>query len=110
MRRLVCAAALFIVLLVAAPAGAQVRDPLDPLLTTGSETGTDTDTGTTTDTPVTTPPAENPLVNPPSPTDDLPNTGTDPKNLLALAYVLLAAGAVMVAISHVGQPNPRRAF
>ena len=109
MRRLVCAAALFSVLLLAAPAVAQVRDPFDPLLTTGSET--DTDTGITTDTPpVTTPPAETPLVNPPPPSDDLPNTGADPKNLLTLAYVLLAAGGVMVAISHVGEPYPRRAF
>ena len=108
MRRLVCAAALFAVLFVAAPAGAQVRDPFDPLLTTESKTDTTAPSGETGTTPVVTPPESDPIENPPPPTDGLPNTGSDPKNLLALAYVLLAAGTVMVAISHLGELRTRR--
>ena len=82
---------------MAAPAWAQeTRDPFDPLLSNEtSESGT-TETGssdpTTTD-PVT-PPAEEPPAETPLPSDDdLPQTGTDPRNWLAVAYVLVAAGA-----------------
>ena len=88
--------ALIVVLMLAAPASAQsVRNPFDPLLST-------TTTDSSTD-PITTDPTdpvidEVPLDNPAPSTDDLPNTGGDPKNWLGISYVLLAMGAALLVI------------
>ena len=107
MRRLACLVGVFTVLFLAAPAAAQeLRDPFDPLLTTGGSDTTDT-VPPTSDTPVTTPPTENPLETP-TPTDNLPTTGSDPKSWLALGYFLLAAGTTMIAMARVAEHGARR--
>ena len=106
MRRLACLVGVFTVLFLAAPATAQeLRDPFDPLLTTG---GSDTTDPVTSDTPVTTPPTDTPLENPTPPTDNLPTTGSDPRSWLALGYFLLAAGTTMIAMARVAESGARR--
>ena len=108
MSRLAAVLAVVAVVLLPGAAHAQeagLRDPFDPLLTTGDETTTTTDTGngdttstidTTTDTDIDT-----------VPTEDLPTTGTDPRSWLALAYVLLAAGAGILAYARFNRGHER---
>lgn len=89
----------------AAPSG--LRDPFDPLLTVDTGDGTTTD-GTPTadtdtdDTTTTTDPA-------PAPSDDgLPTTGRDAMDWLVLAYVLVALGGGLLAVSRVARPARKR--
>ena len=105
MCRLACLVGVFTVVFLAAPAAAQeLRDPFDPLLTTG---GSDTTGTVTSDPPVSTPPTDTPLENP-TPTDNLPTTGSDPKSWLALGYFLLAAGTTLIAMARVAEHGTRR--
>lgn len=93
MRKLlvVLSASAFVALAFAAPAAAQ-RDPFDPLIEEGgTTTGVSSGTGTGV--------APAPAV--PVSGDGLANTGADPSPWLALAYVLIGAGAAAVAMSGV---------
>ena len=100
-RALVSAAILMILALTAGPATAQnLRDPFDPLLTTGSSTTAPGENGEAgVDPEPFTPSDEGPSTEPPPATDDLPHTGAAATEWLALAYVLLVAGAGLWALS-----------
>lgn len=81
-----------------------LRNPFDPLL--GTEEGTttsDTDTGDTTGTTDTTDTTTTDTDTGTAADDDLPTTGADPRSWLALAYVLLAAGAGILAYVRVNR-------
>ena len=82
---------------LSSPALAQtsgLRDPFEPLISPEDETPTDT---TNTDT-TTTDPTE-PTVTVPDPDDGLPNTGSNTTDWLAIAYVLVAAGAGTLSLA-----------
>ncbi len=104
MRRalLLLVAAVIALLSIAAPAGAQARDPFDPLVdenaaTTGTVTGTTTvDAGTdptTTDTFVE--------------TERLANTGSNVQPWLMVAYTLMALGAASLVVGRMRAPVRR---
>ena len=102
MRRtlLLLAAAAIAVLAVAAPAGAQARDPFDPLIdenvTTGTVDGTTTVDGQTDD-----------VVDTVVETERLANTGSDVEPWLVVAYTLVAMGGAALALSRTRAPVRR---
>ena len=110
MRKLVLLFALLAAVLAPTAARAQeagLRDPFDPLITVEDDTTTtttDTDTTDTDDTTTTTTDTDPD----PAPTDGLPTTGSDPRSWLAIAYVLLAAGAVILALTREVRALPRK--
>lgn len=94
--------------LLAAPAGAQtsgLRDPFDPLVLPGVLPGDSTapTSPTVPDDPVVAP---DPDPAPPV-TDDLPTTGGNPRDWVAIAYMLIAIGTGLVAFARVNDPPPR---
>ncbi len=82
---------------------AGLRDPFDPLLSVEGETTSPTDPGDTSDPAVVTEPDTDPDVA----TDGLPATGQDPRGWLAFAYVLLAVGGTLVALSRLSTESRR---
>ena len=98
---LLLVAAAIALLAVAAPAGAQARDPFDPLIdenaaTTGTVTGTTTvDGGTDADTDT--------VVE----TEQLANTGSNVQPWLMLAYTLMAMGAAALVLGRMRAPVRR---
>ncbi len=87
-------AALGIVVLVAAPAAAQARDPFDPVIDPATTTATTTTTG---DAPTAT--NGQPAPGAPAPTTDaLGNTGADIETWLVAAFAafVLGAGSLMI--------------
>ena len=103
MRRclLLLVASVVAILSIAAPAGAQTRDPFDPLIdenavTTSTVTGTTTvdgDTDTETDAVVE--------------TEQLANTGSNVQPWLMVAYTLLAMGAAALVLGRMRAPVRR---
>ena len=100
------ALALLAVLVFAAPALAQ-RDPFDPVIDLTVDTGGVVDGGETGGT--------NGNGGPSSPSDPdaradvFPNTGADTKGWLAIAYVLLASGGLLILQARTtGSPAVRR--
>ena len=94
-----------LVALLAAPAGAQtsgLRDPFDPLVLPDDSTAPTSPT--VPDDPVVAP---DPDPAPPV-TDDLPTTGGDPRDWVAIAYMLIATGTGLVAFARVNDPPRRR--
>ena len=80
--------ALVLLVLIAAPAMAQARDPFVPLVQPGG--AVDPETGE---------PVAGPQVAPPvQPSEPMPNTGTDTSSWFGLAYALIAVGAGMVVL------------
>ena len=116
MRRAACIlAAVTVVLGTAASAGAQERDPFDPLVdptadgavdgggdgATDGNGATDDGDGATDDDP-----ADGDAA---APDADLPNTGMDPAPWLVLAYALIAAGVAALVLGRLlGPPATRR--
>ncbi|HVL65526.1 MAG TPA: hypothetical protein VM573_10205 [Actinomycetota bacterium] len=86
MKRIAAGAVLLFVLALAAPAAAQARDPFIPLISPQSESAAG-DGATTGEA------AETDPVAPPVSGTGVPDTGGDPSAGLAVAYVLIAAGA-----------------
>ncbi len=83
MRAVVLAFVALVVL--AAPAAAQLRDPFDPAIDPDAATTTTT-TGTTTD-------AGQPVTQPAATTDTLSNTGADLQGWIVVAFGIMAVGA-----------------
>ena len=83
----------------------RLRDPFDPLLSAEDATTTSpTEPGETPPDPVT---GTDPDTEPDVATQGLPTTGQDSRRWLAAAYVLVAAGAMLVALSRLSG-DPRR--
>jgi LPXTG-motif cell wall-anchored protein len=99
-------AAVGLLLTLSSPAVAQtsgLRDPFEPLISPEDETSTDT---TTTDTTTTDPTDTGATVTVADPDDGLPNTGSNATDWLAIAYVLVAAGAGALAFARVNKGGP----
>ena len=78
------------------------RDPFDPVLTVDIDVGYHRTDGTpTTDT---TSRKRRPATTMPRTDDGLPNTGSDPTNWLAYAYVLVAVGTGVLTMARVIRP------
>ena len=102
MRKMIAAvfAAVVFVLVVAAPAMAQPRDPFRPVIDTTGGGATNEGGG-----PVTVPEGEVP---PRLQKEVMANTGADTEPWLVTAYVLVAAGAGIVVLSKTLTPTPAR--
>ena len=100
MRKMIAVAfaAVVFVLVVAAPAMAQTRDPFRPVIDTTGGGATDGGGGS-----VTLPEGEVP---PPLQNEVMANTGADTEPWLVAAYVLVAAGAGIVVLSKTLAPTP----
>ena len=72
-----------------------LRDPFDPILSAEDAATSPTEPDDATD-PVTV--TEPDVLDPDPASDGLPSTGQDPRNWLAVAYVLVAAGGALVAL------------
>ena len=90
--------ALTAVMLAAAPAAAQQKDPFDPVIDPDAATTTTT-TGTTTATTSTTSPESV------FESDRFANTGTDITPWLAVAYARLVLGGAALVIARMYQPQ-----
>jgi LPXTG-motif cell wall-anchored protein len=92
MRRALAVAilALVLVVLVAAPAMAQQRDPFQPLIDPNAPVVAPGDPAPGTD-PDTAPPFQ--------PNEQVPNTGADTSSWFGLAYALIAIGAGLVVLA-----------
>ena len=113
MRKLMIASllGLFLVLTMAAPAFAQVRDPFDPVISQAELTGAGDGTGTTGDGTGTTGDgtgtdgAVGDDVVAGNSSEGLANTGVDTEPWIVAAYALIAIGAGAVAVSKVNAPT-----
>lgn len=94
-----CFAAAIFVLLFAAPAMAQTRDPFQPVIDTSGGGATSGEAPTTA--------GEGEVVVPQDP-GGLANTGVDTDPWLVIAYVLISVGAAVVVLSKTLAPTPIR--
>lgn len=107
---LVLAGAWIALVAVAGPAAGQVRDPFDPVVDTSVETTTDTGQTTTSTEPSAG--AETTTITTTTETaadeGTLPNTGGSVSSWLAIAYVLVAAGAGLLLLAKsIGESSGR---
>jgi LPXTG-motif cell wall-anchored protein len=97
---LVGAGAWILLVALAAPAAGQARDPFDPVIDTSVETTTDT-SQTTSPTSPTESASTSETTTTTTATDEgtLPTTGSSVTSWLAIAYVLVAAGAGILLLA-----------
>jgi LPXTG-motif cell wall-anchored protein len=97
---LVVAGSSILLVALASPAAGQVRDPFDPVVDTSAQTTTDTGAVTSSRDPAAT--TETTTTATTETTTDegtLPNTGGSVSTWLAIAYVLVAAGAGLLLLA-----------
>ena len=90
---------LFLIVIGATVAGAQVRDPFQPLVTSDGSPVQRGDAANRDPFP------PNPVPGPDNPGDrDLPFTGSDPSGWVVLSYGLIAAGVTTILVARARRP------
>jgi LPXTG-motif cell wall-anchored protein len=106
---LVVAGSCVLLVALAGPAAGQMRDPFDPVVDTSVETTTDTgQTTSSTEPPAATETTATTTTESTADEETLPNTGGSVSSWLAIAYVLVAAGAgLLLLATTIGESSGR---